>query len=82
MERAITIPITNDINVAISKVHVLGLINNCIKCMACQWKTTYSSTMLEIIVTIIRSNIHLSVKDSPHTKVSKICSKCKAKSTN
>ncbi len=44
--------------------------------MECKCKTTYSSTMYNIIVKI-RSNTHLAIKDSLDTKFSKICAKCK-----
>ncbi len=44
--------------------------------MECKCKTTYSSIMHEIIVNI-KGNIHLAIKDSLETKVSKICTKCK-----
>ncbi len=81
LERATSIPITNDINVTIFKDHVSGLINNYIICMECKCKT-YGSTMHEIIVNI-KSNIHLAIKDSLETKVSKVCTKCKqSKVTN
>ncbi len=52
LERATSIPITSDINVAIFKEHVSGLINNYIICMEFKCKTTYSSTMHDIIVNI------------------------------
>ncbi len=52
LERATSIQITSEINVAIFKEHVSGLINNYIICMECKCKTTYSSTMHEIIVNI------------------------------
>ncbi len=52
LERATSKPITNDINVAMFKEHVSGLINNYIICMECKCKTTYSSNMHEIIVNI------------------------------
>ncbi len=62
LERALSIPITSDINVAIFKEHVSGLINIYIICMEYKCKTTYSSTMQEIIVKI-KTNIHLAIKD-------------------
>ncbi len=44
--------------------------------MECKCKTTYISTMHKIIVNI-KSNIHLAIKNSLETKVSKMCTKCK-----
>ncbi len=76
MERVTSIPITNDINVAIFKVHVSGSINNYIIFMECKYNTTKSSTMHEIIVNI-ECNIYLAIKDSLDTQASKICTKCK-----
>ncbi len=76
LERATSTSINNDINVAICKDHVSGLIYNYIICMECKWKTTYSSTMHTLIVNI-RSNNHLANTDSQDTKVSKTCAKCK-----
>ncbi len=64
--------------VAMFKEHFSGLINNYIICMECKYKTTYSSTIQELIVNI-RSNIYLAIKDSLNTKVSKICAKCKSR---
>ncbi len=52
LERVTSIPITNDINVAIFKEFVSGLINNFIICTECKCKTRYRSTMCEIIVNI------------------------------
>ncbi len=69
---ATSIPITSDINVASFKEHVSALINNYIIYIECKCKTTYSSTMQEIIVKI-RSNVNLAVNDSLNTTVSKIC---------
>ncbi len=53
--------VTNGINVTMFKNHVSGLIS-CNICLECKCKTTYSSTMHEIIVNI-RSNIHLAIKE-------------------
>ncbi len=81
LEKATSIPINSDINVVILKEYVSGLINNYI-CMEYKCKTTYSSTMHEIIVNI-RSNIHLAFKISLDTKLSKICENVsKVKVTN
>ncbi len=52
LERCTSIPITSDINIAIFKEDVSGLLNNCITCTECKCKNTYSSTMYEIIVNI------------------------------
>ncbi len=76
LERATSIPITNDINVAIFKEHFSGLINDYISCMECKCKITYTLTKHEIIVNMW-SNIHLAIKHSLNTKISKICAKCK-----
>ncbi len=76
LERVASIPITSNINVAIVKEHVSGLINNYIIFMKCKCKTTYSSTMHKIIVNI-KNSINLAIKDSLDAKFSNICIKCK-----
>ncbi len=76
LEIATSILINSDINVAIFKEYVSGLINNYIICMECKCKTTYNSTMHEIIINI-KGNIHMAIKDSLDTKISKIYTKCK-----
>ncbi len=44
--------------------------------MECKCKTTYSSTIQELIVNI-RSNIHLTILDSLDSMIIKICTKYK-----
>ncbi len=47
-----SIHIPNDINIAIFKEHVSGLINNYTICMECKCKTTYSSTITKLEFTL------------------------------
>ncbi len=67
MEKGTSVPIIDDFNVAIFKEQFSWLITNYITCMECKCKTTYISTIQELIVNI-RSSITFSNSILPRLK--------------